>query len=82
MASVDDLFAAAMSLPLSERLALVDRLFEALEHQTVEAELDDDFQHALSDRIEAFRRGETHAIDADEALDEVERSICLDPLDN
>jgi putative addiction module component (TIGR02574 family) len=75
MASVDDVFAAAMSLPPSERVTLAERLFEVIDGENIDAEIDDDFQQVLSDRIEAFRAGKIQASDADEALDEIERSL-------
>ena len=75
METVDEVFAAVMALPESDRLSLAERLFEALRQDDVETELADELQDVVANRIAAYRRGETQSLDADEVLDEIERSI-------
>jgi putative addiction module component (TIGR02574 family) len=75
MGTVDEVFAAAMALPPSDRLTLAGRLFEALHETDSETELDDELQRTVATRIAAYRRGETQSFDADEVLDELENSL-------
>jgi putative addiction module component (TIGR02574 family) len=75
MDTVDEVFAAVMALPQSDRLSLAERLFEVLRQDDVETELAEELQDVVASRIAAYRRGETQAFDADEVLDEIERSI-------
>ena len=75
METVDQVFAAVMALPQSDRLSLAERLFEAIRQDDIETELADELQDVVANRIAAYKRGETEAFDADEVLDEIERSI-------
>ena len=75
MATVDEVFAAAMSLPPPDRISLAARLVEALEQDDVDTDLDEDLERTIASRIAAYERGETQSIDADEVLNELERSL-------
>ena len=75
METVDQVFAAAMALPQSDRLTLAERLFEALDQGNADTELDEELQDVVASRIGAYRRGETQSLDADEVLDDLERSL-------
>jgi hypothetical protein len=74
MSTIDDIYNAAMGLPLSQQAELLDRLSAGLQF---DPELDEETEALIADRIAAYRRGEVALLDGNQVLDEIERS--LDP---
>jgi putative addiction module component (TIGR02574 family) len=75
MSTVDEVFAAAMALPPSDRASLAERLLDAIQCDDIETELDDEVQKVVAGRIAAYRRGEMQAFDAEEVFNELEKSL-------
>ena len=64
----------AMELPASEKMALIDLLWESLEGEEVAAR-QQRWAEESEDRIDAFDRGEISAADGPSALQEIRRSL-------
>jgi putative addiction module component (TIGR02574 family) len=77
MSTVDDVLGVALSLPPEDRAVIAHKLFESLELEDLASEMDERLEREIVRRIEAYRRGESKAIDGDEAFARV-----LDELEN
>ena len=73
MITLDEIRTAAMQLPYLDRTKLLDALIESIEGQAVAP--DADLQEIITDRIEAFDRGELETISAEESVERLRQSL-------
>lgn len=70
--AAEELGAAALALPRSERARLAERLIASLD---TDAEIEAAWAEEMRRRLEAFRRGEIEAIPAEEVVADARRRI-------
>jgi putative addiction module component (TIGR02574 family) len=73
--SVSEISVGALELPLTDRAALIDRLFDSIDSEVDRIGIQKKWIAESEARIEAFDRGELKAVDGPAALVELRRSI-------
>jgi putative addiction module component (TIGR02574 family) len=63
----DAIFAAAISLPLDDRIALAEKLLDSLQG-TMQREIDQAWVDEAERRLRAYEQGDSKAIPAEEVL--------------
>ena len=74
MSTVDEILAAAMTLPPSTRAELANRLFESVD-DAGELDVDEQLEQTIVDRLEAYDRGEVAAADWKDVKARIEASL-------
>ncbi len=78
MSTDNDLFAAALSLPVTIRAELAQRLLESLDGGQADADADEAWAKEIEARIAAYERGEIKAQPWREAIAEIRTSLKKD----
>jgi putative addiction module component (TIGR02574 family) len=78
MSTDNDLFAAALSLPVTVRAELAQRLIESLDADEADPDADEAWAKEIEARIAAYQRGEIKAQPWREAIADIRRSLKKD----
>lgn len=73
MNTVDELFAQALALPVPDRAALAQQLFDSLEAEDPDAE--DAWAEEIQARSDALHRGELPVCDWEQAIEDVRNQL-------
>ena len=78
MSTDNDLFAAALSLPVTIRAELAQRLIESLDADEADPDADEAWAKEIDARIAAYQRGEIKAQPWREVIADIRRSLTKD----
>jgi putative addiction module component (TIGR02574 family) len=78
MSTDNEVFTAALSLPLNARAQLAQQLIESLEVEPADPDADEAWAREIEDRISAYERGEIKARPWKEAIAEIRESLGKD----
>lgn len=78
MSTDNDLFTTALSLPVTVRAQLAQRLIESLDAGEADPDADEAWAEEIESRIAAYQRGEIKAQPWREAIAEIRKSLAKD----